>query len=145
MAVEDGIEGLDFYKDSLKLLKMSYDLAARLPDYEKFNLCDQLRRSSTSVVLNEGEGYGRYHYLEKLRFFYIARGSLEETMSAFTACAAVGYCTRDERESVRTLKERIEKNLNGYCRFIRNQKQGAKEYGNRYIRSESDDGPAPNP
>ena len=140
MAVEDGVEGLEFYKDSLRLLKLAYELTDTLPDYEKFNLCDQIRRSSSSVVLNEGEGYGRYHYLEKLRFFYIARGSLEETLSAFIACNVVGYCTVEKVNEARQLKERIEKNLNGYCRFIRNQKQGSQEYGNKYIRSDKDGG-----
>ena len=29
---------------------------------------------------------------------------------------------------------KIEKNLNGYCRFIRNQQQGGSEYGNQYLK-----------
>jgi hypothetical protein len=31
------------------------------------------------------------------------------------------------------LKTEIEKNLNGYCRFIRSKQQGIDEYGDRYI------------
>ena len=49
---------------------------------EKYNLADQTRRSSQSASrLNIAEGYGRYHYLDSLRFFYYARGSLTETIS----------------------------------------------------------------
>ncbi|MDJ0600477.1 MAG: four helix bundle protein [Crocosphaera sp.] len=69
--VERGFETLDFYQDSKILLKASYKLAEGLPNYERYNLSDQLRRASTSILLNIAEGYGRYHYLDRLRFFYI--------------------------------------------------------------------------
>ena len=52
-----------------------------LPAREKYDLVSQIRRSSKSVMANIAEGYGRYHYLDSLRFYYIARGSLEETIS----------------------------------------------------------------
>ena len=69
---ERSFESLKFYQDSLKLLKASYKLAGNLPNYERYNLSDQLRRASCSILLNIAEGYGRYHYLERLRFLYIA-------------------------------------------------------------------------
>ncbi len=51
---ERGFESLDFYQDSLKLLKASYKLAGNLPNYERDNLSDQLRRASCSILLNTG-------------------------------------------------------------------------------------------
>lgn len=133
--VEDrGFESLEFYQDSLKLLKAAYRLAESLPDYERYNLSDQLRRAACSVVLNIAEGYGRYHYLDRLRFMYIARGSLAETKSAFIVAETVGYCTTEQLNWVSQIKAQIEKGLNGYCRFIRSQQQGGQEYGNQYIR-----------
>ncbi len=129
---ERGFESLDFYQDSLKLLKASYKLAGDLPNYERYNLSDQLRRASSSILLNIAEGYGRYHYLDRLRFLYIARGSLSETLSAFIIAQNLGYCKESQLNWSRKLKQTIEKNLNGYCRFIRKQKQGGSEYGNQY-------------
>ncbi|MDM9382166.1 four helix bundle protein [Chlorogloeopsis sp. ULAP01] len=129
-----GFESLDFYQDSLKLLKAAYRLADSLPDYERYNLSNQLRRSACSLVLNIAEGYGHYHYLDRLRFMYIARGSLAETTSAFAIAESVGYCTAEQLTWVSQLKTQIEKALNGYCRFIRSQKQGSDEYGQEYIR-----------
>ena len=83
----------------MKLLKAAYRLADNLLNHERYNLSDQqrdytwrgflavshaqIRRASCSILLNISEGYGRYHYLEHLRFLYIARGSLAETLSAF--------------------------------------------------------------
>ncbi|MFB2833456.1 four helix bundle protein [Floridanema evergladense] len=130
---ERGFESLEFYQDSLKLVKAAYRLANSLPVYERYNLSDQLRRCACSIVLNIAEGYARYHYLDRLRFLYIARGSLGETVSAFIVAENVGYCTKEQLNWVIQLKEQIEKKLNGYCRFIRSQKQGRDEYGNKYI------------
>ncbi len=49
---ERGFETLEFYQDSLKLLKASYRLAGNLPNYERYNLSDQLRRAACSILLN---------------------------------------------------------------------------------------------
>jgi four helix bundle protein len=130
---ERSFESLNFYQDSLKLLKASYRLAGDLPNYERYNLTDQLRRASCSILLNTAEGYGRYHYLDRLRFLYIARGSLSETLSGFIIAQNLGYCDEFQLDWSRQLKQKIEKNLNGYCRFIRKQKQGGREYGNQYL------------
>ncbi|MEH2163709.1 MAG: four helix bundle protein [Nostoc sp.] len=126
-----GFESLDFYQDSLKLLKAPYRLADSLPNCERYNLSDQLRRAACSVLLNIAEGYGRYHYLDRLRFMYIARGSLTETKSAFIIAESLGYCNTEQLNWVSQLKDWIEKGLNGYCRFIRFQQQGKEEYGTR--------------
>ena len=135
MSGDRGFESLEFYQDSLKLLKAAYKLADNLPNHERYNLSDQIRRASCSILLNISEGYGRYHYLERLRFLYIARGSLAETLSAFIIAENLGYCNDEQLNWVRKLKEKIEQNLNGYCRFIKSQQQGKNEYGNKYVKN----------
>ena len=57
---------LFFYKKILMLI----------PDYEKFNLHNQIRKSAVSITANIAEGYGRYHYQEGIQFYRISRGSL---------------------------------------------------------------------
>jgi four helix bundle protein len=133
---ERGFEGLDFYRDSLKLLKAAYRLAGSLPDYERYNLTDQLRRAAVSIGLNIAEGYGRYHFLDRLRFLYIARGSLNETLSCFIIAEQLEYCDAAQMEWTRQLVSSIEKNLNGYCRSIRQLQQGGDEFGVRYTAEE---------
>jgi four helix bundle protein len=134
--LEDGFEGLDFYRESLTLVKAAYQLAGQLPEHEKYGLASQLRRAAASVPLNIAEGYGRYHYLDRLRFLYIARGSLQETLSAFVVAQAVGYIDSSQLAWARDLKSQIERKLNGYCRFVRQQAQGQTEYGDNHIRED---------
>src|SRR5512135_1454139 len=86
-----GFEDLECYKLALSVVREVYHVAQRLPSEEKYNLADQLRRAAASVTLNIAEGYGRYHYLDSLRFYYIARGSLNETINHFISARDLGY------------------------------------------------------
>ena len=40
---------------------------------------DQFIRATDSVGANIAEGYFRFHYLDKIRFYYISRASLSES------------------------------------------------------------------
>jgi len=129
---ERGFEDLDCYQLAQQVLKEAYKVANCLPAIERYNLADQMRRAATSVTLNIAEGYGRYHYLDKTRF-YIARGSLDETLSGFIDCQTVGYTTEATLTGQRNLCHRALQALNGYIRFIHRQRQGHKEYGDRVL------------
>ena len=115
-----------------------HKLADGLPPKERYDLAPQIRRSSKSVMANIAEGYGRYHYLDSLRFYYIARGSLEETINHIITAHDLAYIndTRFQelydlgRESERTQSERT---LNGYINYVRTLKTGSNTYGDRYI------------
>ncbi len=133
---ERGFEDLDCYKLALKVVQEAYRVSRRLPPEEKYNLADQVRRAAISVSLNLAEGYGRYHYLDSLRFYYIARGSLEEVLSAFIVCDQIGYTTGELLQQ-RKLCGNAVRALNGYIRYVRNQKQGYQEYGDHAIHEES--------
>jgi len=79
-----GFEELRCYQLALKLLEAGTSWRQFCPTM-KDTTWPQIRRAALSTLLNIAEGYGRYHYLDKLRFFYIARGSLSGTRSAFIA------------------------------------------------------------
>ena len=130
-----GFEDLECYQLAMKVFREGYDVVSLLPAEEKYNLADQLRRASTSAILNIAEGYGRYHYLDSLRFYYVARGSLMEVLSALIACDDRNYTT-GKISSQRELCHSALRSLNGYIRFVRGQQQGKQEYGERTVREE---------
>jgi len=132
-----GFEDLECYQLALKVFDEGYQTASLLPVEEKYNLADQIRRAATSVILNIAEGYGRYHYLDSLRFYYIARGSLMEVLSALIACERRKY-TQNELIRQRELCHSALRSLNGYIRYVRAQQQGKQEYGDQAIEEESE-------
>jgi len=130
-----GFEDLECYQLALQVLREVYHVVKRLPPEEKFNLADQMRRAAVSVVLNIAEGYGRYHYLDCLRFYHIARGSLNEALSGFVICNEVGRTT-GELPNQRELCHSALRSLNGYIRYVRKQQQGRQEYGDRTLQED---------
>ena len=133
-----GFEDLECYQLALQVFREAYRIGKQLPLEEKYNLSDQLRRAAGSAVLNIAEGYGRYHYLDSLRFYYIARGSMSEILSTFILCHEAGYLSV-ELSRQRELCYCAMRALNGYIRYVRSQKQGNQEYGDRVVH---DDGPS---
>jgi four helix bundle protein len=127
-----GFEDLECYQLAIRVLREAYKVAKLLPAEEKYNLADQMRRAATSVVLNIAEGYGRYHYLDSLRFYYQARGSLFEVLSTFIACDEV-QLTLGELTCQRELCVEASRSLNGFIRYVRSQRQGHQEYGNQAL------------
>lgn len=72
------LEDLEVYKLSRRLSSIAWDLYSKLEVQDKRIMGDQFIRSVDSVGANIAEGYRRYHYLDKIKFYYIARGSLSE-------------------------------------------------------------------
>lgn len=78
----DGLERLDVWRKARDFAILIYrQVIPLLPAEERWGLADQLRRSSQSIPANLAEGYGRFYFQETIRYAYIARGSLNETIS----------------------------------------------------------------
>ena len=73
------IEELDMFKKTEQLCDEIWGVAARWDKLAKDTVGRQLVRGADSIGANLAEGDGRYHFKEKLHFYYIARGSLKET------------------------------------------------------------------
>lgn len=72
------LKDLEIYQLSRKLSAIAWKIYSRLSYQDKKVWGDQMLESVDSVGANITEGYGRYHYLEKMRFYFIARASLSE-------------------------------------------------------------------
>ena len=66
------------WQKSIELTKMVYDLCKKLPQYEQFDLCSQMRRASVSIPSNIAEGYRRNGRKEYRHFCSLALGSAAE-------------------------------------------------------------------
>jgi four helix bundle protein len=72
-------KSLILWQKAHELVLEIYKLTSSLPKSEQFGIINQIQRSAISVPDNITEGYGRISKKEKIRFLYIANGSLEET------------------------------------------------------------------
>jgi len=131
-----GFEDLECYMLALDVIANAYQLARSIPSEDKYDLASQIRQSSKSVTSNIAEGYGRYHYLDSLKFYSNARGSLNETLSHFIEALVVGYIEQPYFDRVYALIRQTERALNGFMTYVRKQQAGADLYGSRTARDE---------
>jgi four helix bundle protein len=103
-----------------------------LPLEEKWNLNQQLRRSSLSIAANIAEGYGRFYYQDNVRFCYTARGSLDEVLSHLTLAHEMSLISKELYKELTSEGDEIDKMLNGYIAYLKKSKQGANEPGANY-------------
>ena len=109
-----------------------------LPSDEKWNLTQQLKRAAQSVPANIAEGHGRFHFLDNVRFCYIARGSLTEVQSHMAFARDLGYLPDEIYKRMTSHAESIGKQLHNYIAYLKRSKQGEKEFPAGYtVREES--------
>jgi len=131
-----GFEDLECYKLALYVIAGVYKMVKSLPPQEKFDLVVQVRRSLKSVTSNIAEGYGRYHYLDSLYKYSIARGELNETLSHIINAKILEYIDQERFVSLYSLIRETEQTLNGFIAYVRQQRTGSKEYGDKKISEE---------
>jgi four helix bundle protein len=126
-----GFEDLECYKLALEVMAKVHVFSKALPSDEKFDLYAQIRRSSKGVTGNIGEGYGRYHYLDSLHYYSIARGELNETLAHLINARVLNYIEQPEFDALYQLIRQTEQALNGFMAYIRRQRAGLQEYDDK--------------
>lgn len=117
-------EDLEVYKAAREFRKRMYDVARKLPSFEKFEIASQIRRASVSLTNNIAEGHGRWHFLDHIKFVLQSRGSLEELVDDLNVCEDEKYLTATEVAELKDKGWRVLRLINGYLRFLRDRKLG---------------------
>jgi len=99
-----------------------YQTKSMFPDDEKFALVPQFQRAAISIVANIAEGYKKLSKSDKLRFFNIAQGSLEECRYYIVLSHDVGYYSEETANYMWAKIEEASIVLNAYCQAIKDNK-----------------------
>ena len=97
---------------------LTYRATRTFPDYEKFGLCSQFQRAAVSIAANIAEGYKKLSKADKLRFFNISQGSLEECRYYIILSKDLGYISEEGYNLLADTIEEASKTLNAYCKGI---------------------------
>ena len=92
-----------------------YKITKQYPKEELFCLVNQMRRAAASITANIAEGYAKISSKDKLRFYNISQGSLEETRNFIILSKDLGYITLQDKEQLGIQAAEISRLLNGYC------------------------------
>ena len=128
-----GFEDLECYQLALEVMAKIHAFSKTLPSDEKYDLYAQIRRCAKGITGNIAEAYGRYHYLDSLHYYSIARGELNETLARLIDARVLEYINQSDFELLYKLIRQAEQAVNGFMSYVRRQGAGAQEYGNKKL------------
>lgn len=73
------LDKLDVYQIARELSKIGWNIYKGMKSEHRFSIGQQFINAIDSIGANIAEGFGRYHYLDSVKFYYNARGSLWES------------------------------------------------------------------
>ncbi len=106
---------LKVWQKAHELVLLIYKYSERFPKTETYCLVTQLRRASISVPANIAEGYKKKGKADKLRFFNIAQGSLQEVHYYLILAEDLTYGPSGDMLEV---VDHVERMLEAYCQGI---------------------------
>ena len=119
-AVTYSFENVLAWQKAHAFVLLTYRVTRHYPEDEKFGLTSQFRRAAVSIEANIAEGYKKLSKADKLRFFNISQGSLEECRDYHILSRDLNYLLAGEFEQLHQSIEDTSKFLNSYCKAIVN-------------------------
>lgn len=116
-------EDLDVWQMSKQLTLKIYELTNSIPKEEMYGITSQLKRAGLSVPANIAEGFGRYHFMDKAKFYLTARGSLYELKSHLLIAKELGFIKDVITDNVFQFIDELSLKLNNLINKIRGLKE----------------------
>ena len=96
-----------------------FALTDRLPRKEDYGFTSQVRRAALSISANIAEAFGRSHSLDKIKFYFVARGSLTETQSHLEYGKRVGYMAASDAVALSEKLDQVHVEINRVISSLR--------------------------
>lgn len=109
---------LKVYQKALAFQRSIYEIVKKFPDFERYNMVDQLHRAVSSIPANIAEGNGNYYFKQEFDRLNTALGSLAEIRSFLDMALSEGYSTLQEYENLEKDAQEILRLLIGMMRRI---------------------------
>ena len=119
MATKSYKELIVWQKAHAFVLKV-YSCSESFPKSELYGLTSQFRRAAVSIAANIAEGYVKKTPSDKVRFFNISQGSLEECSYYVVLAKDLNFITEEQSVVLNCLLDETEKILNTYITRIQN-------------------------
>ena len=109
---------LNSWKESHKLVLLTYKITEKFPNSEVFALTNQMRRASVSISSNIAEGFSRRGLKEKIQFYAMSLGSLTELQNQFYIAKDIGYIDLENFNTFYNQSIIVHKLVNGLIKGV---------------------------
>ena len=123
-------KGLDELEDLAEAQQIADELWGRVMTWDGLPrevVGLQLARAVDSVGANIAEAFGRFHYADKVRFLYYARGSLFETRYWLGRARSRGLLPRELVEDLDDRLDLVARQLNAFVRNLKSQSRSLRD------------------
>ena len=118
------LKDLEVYQLSRELSKIGWDIYKNMDWQTKKVIGDQFIRALDSIGANITEGYFRYHYLDKVKFYYYARGSLGESCEHWLELLRERELIQDKTfQEIKSIANKLSIKLNNFISSVYKAKQ----------------------
>jgi len=104
---------LKAWQEGHQLVLMIYKITEDFPKKENFNLALQMCRCAVSITSNIAEGFSRKSQKEKVRFYYVALGSITELQNQLIIARDLGYLKKEKFNQLIEQTTHVQKLING--------------------------------
>ena len=105
-------EKLNVWQDTRSFVSFVYKITQKFPDYEKFGVTNQIRRTALSVSANIAEGSSRTSFKDQAHFTQLAYSSLMEVLSHFCIALDLDFISKETFELLKPKIYDISNQLN---------------------------------
>jgi len=109
---------LEVWKKGHSLVLDIYKITQRFPKEELYGIISQIRRAASSITANIAEGFERFHFKDKIRFYYQARGSIAEVQNFLLLAKDLNFINLEECKILGEKANEVRKLLNGLIRSL---------------------------
>lgn len=113
---------LNAWKVSHSLVLEIYKITNNFPKEEIFGITSQIRRAASSISANIAEGFSRYYFNDKIRFYYQARGSIAEVRNFLLLAKDLNYIDLENYKKLGSKSKDSAQLINGLIRSINDNK-----------------------
>ena len=111
------LKDLEIYKLARELSSRGWEIYESLSWQDKKTIGDQFIRAIDSIGANIAEGYSRYHYLDRIKFYYTSRASLAESYDHWLGLLYERKKINSENyDKIRDIKRELLMKLNNFIK-----------------------------
>ena len=122
MSTFQRFEDIEAWQKTRKLVQEIYAISGRGAFSKDFNLRNQIRRASCSIMSNIAEGFERNGTKEFVQFLSIAKGSVGEVRSQLYVALDQNYITEEMFNRLYSLAEETGRMIGGLMNYLHKSK-----------------------
>lgn len=128
MATIERFEDLDIWKEARIISNKIFKISVETDLKNDFELRNQIRNSSGSVMDNIAEGFERGGNLEFRQFLSITKGSAGETRSQLYRLLDSNYIENNEFEELKSDLEKLSGKITNFIKYLNNNNFKGNKY-----------------